>query len=387
MAFRKGTSLVVLLSLISKSNAAVHFESWYGQFREVLEEIVRGDCQQEYQVYLTKEAPKDYLSMTITPVVDCILEHLNETRKSNIAAAAVLLGLLPTTLGGVGSTTVEVGLVALRRPFLAFLLAAGAPAVSPLRTFDYVDTKELLAKKPGTAKIVTMGSTANTLISSFEYVMAASAVVNLAVVSYELCIQTVCSFAPEDAFLPALWAFLAIAVHFFGTWSVYLRTRIMLLEPKATRSWTQHIWRRICAEFTPSAAREVARLEIRDETYLYIFLSWFTSMGTVLHIVYGTLAFSSILFISTSDAVTVVARYLASTLVCRAIVMYELSGLRQVTTHRRSGSHGGPEFMPLEPRAGHSLLNIGRSHSWQSKISGRTEEWQLLRSSGRHGEA
>ncbi|ETI27369.1 hypothetical protein G647_09559 [Cladophialophora carrionii CBS 160.54] len=386
MASRRGISLLVLLSLISKSKAAVHFKSWYGQFREVLQEIVQRDCRQEYQVYLTQEAPKDYLSMTITPVIDCILGHLNETRKSNIAAAAVLLGLLPTTLGGVGSTTVEVGLVALRRPFLAFLLAAGAPAVSPMRTFDYVDTKDLLAKKPGTAKILPMGPTANTLISSFEYIMAAGAVVNLAFVSYELCIQTVCSFAPEDAFLPALWAFLAIAVHFFGTWSVYLRTRIVLLEPNVTRSWTQHIWRRICAEFTPSAAREVARLEIKDETYLYIFLSWFTSMGTVLHIVYGTLVFSSILFISTSDAVTVVARYLASTLVCRAIVMYELSGLRQVLSQARRGSHGGSEFIPLQPHAGTSLFDTGRSHSWQSKTSTRTEELHLLRSAERHGE-
>ncbi|KIW66519.1 hypothetical protein PV04_05847 [Phialophora macrospora] len=387
MASRKGVSLLFVLSLVSGSNAAVHFKSWYGQFREVLAQILQQDCQEEYQIYLTKQAPQDYLSLTVTPVIDCILGHLNETRKSNIAAAAVLLGLLPTTLGGVGSTTVEVGLVALRRPFLAFLLAAGAPAVSPIRTFDYVDTKELLTKKPGTAKILPMGSTANTLISAFEYVMAAAAVVNLAFVSYELCIQTVCSFAPENAFLPALWAFLAIAVHFFGTWSVYLRTRIVLLEPNVNRSWIQQIWRRICAEFTPSAAREVARLEIRDETYAYIFLSWFTSILTVLHIVYGTLVFSSILFISTSDAVTVVARYLSSTLVCRAIVMYELSGLRQVLSQGRSGSHGGPEFIPMQPHAGSSLLDVGRSHSWQSKTSSRTEELHLLRSTERHGEA
>ena len=77
-------------------------------------------------------------------VVNCILNNAPESLKANTAAAAVLLGLLPTTLSLVGSSTIETGLLALRRPALAGLLAAGAPAVSPIRTFEYCDPKDIL---------------------------------------------------------------------------------------------------------------------------------------------------------------------------------------------------------------------------------------------------
>ena len=55
-------------------------------------------CQTQYHDYLANVAPKYHLSGTITPVIDCILNHLGETTKSNMAAAAVVLGLLPTRL-------------------------------------------------------------------------------------------------------------------------------------------------------------------------------------------------------------------------------------------------------------------------------------------------
>ncbi|KAK5630969.1 hypothetical protein RRF57_006684 [Xylaria bambusicola] len=54
-----------------------------------------------------------------------------------MAAAAVALGLLPITLSLVGSSTAEIGLLALRRPILTFFLASGAPAVSSLGVFEY----------------------------------------------------------------------------------------------------------------------------------------------------------------------------------------------------------------------------------------------------------
>jgi hypothetical protein len=331
-------------------------------------------CQAQYHGYLTEVAPKWYLSGTITPVIDCILNNLGETLKSDMAAAAVVLGLLPTTLGLVGSTTMEVGLVALRRPFLAFLLAAGAPAVSPIRTFDYVDPKELLQKKPGSVKIFSMGPIKKLAIALLQYVVAAAAVLNLAIVSYELCIRTVCSIAAQTAYMPALWAFLAIAVHFFGSWSVYLRVRIVTGGSNINISGRGRLLQRILREFVPSAAREEAELEIKDETYGYIFLAWFTSVCTVLHIIYGTLLFSSILFIETPDAVIVVIRYLSSTLVCRAIVMFELSGLRQVLDRQKGDSQSGLGFMPLEEIHGDIQLSDRQCRPRKEAVSSCVEE-------------
>ena len=48
------------------------------------------------------------------------------------------------------------------------------------------------------------------------------------------------------------------------------------------------------------------------------------------HWIFGTLVFSSTLFIGTLDALGVIARYLASALVCRIILLVELAGVRDV---------------------------------------------------------
>jgi len=47
------------------------------------------------------------------------------------------------------------------------------------------------------------------------------------------------------------------------------------------------------------------------------------------HIVFGTLTFSSLSFISVRDAVSVAAMYMVSAMFCQAVLMYELSGMRE----------------------------------------------------------
>lgn len=49
---------------------------------------------------------------------------------------------------------------------------------------------------------------------------------------------------------------------------------------------------------------------------------------TSCHVILGTLIFSSMLFISTRDAVYVLGRFMCSVLVCRILLMYELAKLR-----------------------------------------------------------
>jgi len=57
--------------------------------------------------------------------------------------------------------------------------------------------------------------------------------------------------------------------------------------------------------------------------------NWLTSLFTLVHILYGTMVFSSILFVSSKDAVVVVSRFLASALVCRVILSLELSQMQK----------------------------------------------------------
>lgn len=286
-----------------------------------------------------------------------------------MAAAAVLLGLLPTTLSLIGSNTVETGLLALRRPLLAGLLAAGTPAVAPMRMFDYDDPIELMSRSsPPPLSVGLLGCNMKTmaaLVLVAEYLVAAAAVANLAHLSYLLSIQAVCSFSSETAFHPALWASFALLLHAWGALTVRLRVGVREEgwdSPSSSapnglgwfRARLYGVGRRLSLLFgnefqTCVYGGDGFRLElkVKDKSSLFIFCTWVTSIATVSHIIYGTLIFSSILFVSTSDAMQIVARFVASTVICRVILVFEITGMR----HRigaltdNSGGHTCPECL------------------------------------------
>jgi hypothetical protein len=162
------------------------------------------------------------------------------------------------------------------------------------------------------------------VIVALQYLLACLTIANLDHVSWELCIKTVCSFSSDTTFQPALWVALAIPIHLVGRLSVALRFRYLLsdLEP-GKRAWAQ----KLQEEFQLTARQWSATVHYKQEAYSFIFCSWCTSTGAVLHIMYGTLVFSSILFISAQDAMQVAARYLSSTLMCRIILKMEIRGM------------------------------------------------------------
>ncbi|KAH8899117.1 hypothetical protein GQ53DRAFT_759311 [Thozetella sp. PMI_491] len=159
-------------------------------------------------------------------LVHCLLSESSEALKANMAAAAVLLGLLPTTLSLVGSNTVDTGVLALRRPLPAAMLAAGAPSVALMRMFDYDDPVEMMSKIPEGLSIPEFKGPMSTAVVAGEYILAAAAVANLGHLSYLLCIQAVCSFTSDTSYHPALRAFLTLALQAWGTFTVGIRLRV-----------------------------------------------------------------------------------------------------------------------------------------------------------------
>ena len=65
-----------------------------------------------------------------------------------------------------------------------------------------------------------------------------------------------------------------------------------------------------------------------SETRTAVCLNWVAVILAYAHWIFGTLVFSSALFIGTLDALGVIARYLASALVCRMIMLVEIAGIR-----------------------------------------------------------
>jgi hypothetical protein len=254
--------------------------------------------------------------------------------KSNMASAGVVLGLTPTILAMLGSSTTDTALLSIvaMRPLLALCLAIGSPAASPLRPFEYVDPIESLASSGERKSVPLYGITGQLAVSIVEYLIVFAAITNIASVSYQLGIQTICSFSVETTFQPLLWAFVAAFVHIGGSLAMKLHVRVMETDrPQLSRKIVgRYILHYLRLEFTPSAYHPRSKIDRKPKTNPFLFISWMTSVGTVLHVLYGTLVFSGLLFISVQDALSVVTRYLASVICCRALLAYELAGLRQV---------------------------------------------------------
>ena len=84
-------------------------------------------------------------------------------------------------------------------------------------------------------------------------------------------------------------------------------------------------------------------LTIGSSAILFYAIAWLLGIGAVIHTILGTLVLSSLLFFSVTDSVIIVARYMASAVVCRAVARLELSGLRAATKRTCSKEARGQE--------------------------------------------
>jgi hypothetical protein len=264
-----------------------------------------------------------------------------------VAAAAVLLGLLPTTLAVLGSNSRETSLLALRRPFLALLLAIGAPAVSPLRSTQHADHAQILTQGEDRITIPSLTTFNAALVACAQYLFACASAFNVAHVTWQLCILTVNSFSPGAVFYPALWVATAVLVNIGGYLSTLLRTRVQmtsepyekvprtaLLPPGAGRPDVKSKKRTgamawLLREATPCVQHDQSRIQVRKESWKFIFISWLTSVGAMSNILLGTLSLSGALYISTGDAIVVIARFFGSAMLCRIILNFEMAGMRR----------------------------------------------------------
>lgn len=332
-----------------------HFVNWFPQLRSEFEYILRHKCWSDYQIYLNDqyqnyENPlhwKPCTSCAIAPVAGCLYNNGFGLAGANMGTAGVVLGLLPTILIFAGSSKVETGLLALRRPLFSMLISLASPAVNPLHAVDYNAPSDILQLWEGSKRhhIPVRNSVSEVLALALQYLIVLAAIVNIAEVTYEFCFWAVCSFSPETTYLPALYPALTLVGHFMGAEAVRRRVRLVSRdrddsEPfnEGMRSWLG-FW--ICNEIHLTGSRPTGRrgktllLKLENETYAFLITNWLLSTLATMHLVLGTLVFSSILFISTRDAAFVAARYLISAVAVRLVLTYELGGLGQVADVER----------------------------------------------------
>jgi hypothetical protein len=325
--------IALLVSSVSATNEK--FQRWYPEFGFIFDTILHTNCTAEYAAYLAGKKSAQYVhiyqftgavwtNQLAEPVVNCILKSTSPYVQASMASAGVLLGLTPTILAAVGSSAEETAMLFIlsKRPLLAVFLAGGSPAVSPMRSFEDQNPIGLLKRRLGRLHPPRLSNKGQLAIMVLEYIIALAAVANVVTVAYDLGMQVSSSFAPETTYLPLLWAVLNLAIHTSGAVALYLRVKVKSQLPCNTPFDYLRI------HFTPVSMQRPHTIKVLPETYWFIAVSWLTSTLTVCHVLYATLAFSSMLFISVKDSLRVITRFMASAICCRFILMYELAALR-----------------------------------------------------------
>ena len=129
-----------------------------------------------------------------------------------------------------------------------------------------------------------------------EYLIVLSAIANVITASYYTGLWTITNISCSTTWYPILWVFLTIGLHLLGMLSLALRAgterdaRTIRSNKTRVIEWIQH-------EFKPCITHEKLALNWKGENKAFIFVSWFASIATVSHLLYGTIAFSSLEFI------------------------------------------------------------------------------------------
>jgi hypothetical protein len=373
-----GLFLLFPLQITRVSGARDQFQHWYPEFDFIFDRIIQENCSSEYHFYLTAQKNRTYWYETsrwigsgstaalTAPLVNCIMGACPEYMKSNMASANVLLGLAPMILATLGSDVDETSVLAVigNRPFFALCLAFGSPAVVALRAFDYRAPQAVLKDRPGRLAPIFFTFHIELLITVLEYALVFAAITNVGTLGYQLGQNVALSFAPNYGYLILLWCFFSPIGHVVAAWTLRLRVHWpgrTSIEQYRIPFFSLSSFRDQLMTFSVGYTlnQPPPQLELKEETPLYILLSWVLSLLTAAHVMLGTLVFSSMLFISVRDSVAVITRFMGSVIVCRVVLMYELAKLRHLYNLRTS-EEGGVEGNGEIHSSDYRLANLTR---------------------------
>ncbi|KAF4452959.1 hypothetical protein F53441_4190 [Fusarium austroafricanum] len=334
------STIIILCCQVTATNARSHkqFQHFFPAWDPLLRDQLANNCSDALSAYLD---PSDPVVRPGYMVIDCILNNMPEFRKAELAAAAVILGLAPSVLQLLSASYLDTAILAYRRPVLASLLSMASSGVRPLTATDYDDMITTMGTDPFHTNFGKPRSVwAPSLVSLMEYIIALGAVANNAHLTYQLCIFAVCTFAPAQDFLPAIWAASAVLIHLVGYLAARLRVAV---EGKGREEDYQgklgHAFR---TELTPTPWQRRLNLKAnKRHTGQFLVLVSILYVGDALQALFGTLILSSLVFISVRDSAIIVIRLMGSALFARLVLIYELAGFR---TDKESY---GPSEKPL----------------------------------------
>ncbi|KAF2820616.1 hypothetical protein CC86DRAFT_411912 [Ophiobolus disseminans] len=331
-------------SLSALPDLPLKFQSFYPQLRHVLLDISRGPCLVSLQAYegnLTARREACLKLMKYGGVSkycylqnECILSTLDESSKSNMASASVLLGLTPTILASLGPTIAEISLLFSRRPLLSLLLSMGAPVTYFTRFLQFDNPFDLL-HRPGRPSFLRMARKLfrfGIALSFFQYIFAILAIINLVATSVELGHKTVVSWRCSVSWIPLMWAITPIACYAPAilSFELYRRKAEALWFPDKTKE--SRLSCAVRCEFVISANNTDTMFTAEMTGQVHpgawsVVLQSTSSLFVILQIVFGTAVFSSLLYLGVEDATLLLLRYATSAFLCRLVMYLELEGM------------------------------------------------------------
>jgi hypothetical protein len=321
------------------------FSSWYPEYGFIFQNLLEQNCSQEYHTYLygtEDDTPVPWndgggeYTMYIEPVVQCLLENSSPYLMSSLIMSQLLLALTPTVLASVGVSSTETSLIAVvgKRPLLAAMLALASPATYISRAFKHKEILKLLLEKDSKyhRKMMDIPRLRH-LFVPFQYVLAAAALANVIIVDWNLGIRAICMISPSFIYFPTIWTIFSIVLHGLMAISYHFRikTNFEVDKPSTPGGFSSQIRQFLVHEFSLLGTYNVSSFSIPRETLMVIILDWSHSVLTIVQLLCGTLMFAGMLFIGPQDAIVIFLRYFASSLICRTILMFELSGLKGAT--------------------------------------------------------
>jgi hypothetical protein len=277
-----------------------------------------------------------------------------------VAVGSLILGLIPTILQTIGSSTIETALVGIRRPLLGFLISAGSPTVSMMKTKDFAEGIATYVEGDATRDI-GIGFLCTTrrrglwaaLISIAQYLAVGGAVANVLLLAYELGVHAVAIFARDTIFAVPLWTLGAAIIHLAGVLAIWLRVHLVHVDEGYGARRGGPLSTSVPTQIIPSVFHPPMRLKqrsLKDEKIyhvLFYILTWLINLGIIIQVSFGTLTLSGLLFFSITDTLIIVARYTLSAIVCRAVVRFELAGMLVSMTSELEDDEKKPEQQQL----------------------------------------
>lgn len=351
--------LFILLSP-AFSFSTIKFIEWFPQDLTKLRQAWTGPCQTLYDNFVNKGLGQ------CGPVLDCLLEHgTSELRKTTIASAQVTLGLIPSLITCVGNSVPEISLLASQRPMLTLLVTIGVPGMYPAKITQYVNPYDVLDGAASKRKRMFSGregTRRRTPVILVHYLLSLAITANNLEMSLRLGSRSVLSWGCRSWYMPTLWVLFSISTYTFAAMSCNI---IRLKPPHADgKDWRRWIEGDPIEDFLSAFQRflqvcmrvpQLRRNQV-PSTRVMVLQAWASCLAVTQGIL-GTLILSSLIFVGFHDTLIILARFLASALVSRMIVLLQLEIIRaqvddastaddQVTRSPENSSH--PDEIPLE---------------------------------------